>query len=155
MRRLKLDQIDKKILKNLQQEGRITNVELAQRVGISAPPCLRRVRVLEESGYIKSYHAKIDLDALGYSITVFAFVKLTGQSDSDLVEFEKFVMQQSLVRECTLLAGDVDFILKIIAKDWDSYQDFHKNKLIKAPHVTSVKSSLAIRVFKDELGIPM
>ncbi|MCK5284866.1 MAG: Lrp/AsnC family transcriptional regulator [Alphaproteobacteria bacterium] len=155
MRRLKLDQIDKKILKNLQQEGRITNVELAQRVGISAPPCLRRVRVLEESGYIKSYHAKIDLDALGYSITVFAFVKLTGQSDSDLVEFEKFVMQQSLIRECTLLAGDVDFILKIIAKDWDSYQDFHKNKLIKAPHVTSVKSSLAIRVFKDELGIPM
>lgn len=155
MRRTKLDRIDRKILRDLQEDGRITNVNLAKRVGISAPPCLRRVRALEEAGYIKSYHAKVDAAALGYSVTVFALVKLSSQAESELDAFEDLVKNLPMVRECHLLAGDVDFILKIVAKDWDSYQEFHKDVLTKAPGVVSVKSSLAIRSGKDEIGVPI
>ncbi len=155
MRRAKLDRIDKKILRDLQENGRITNVDLAKNVGISAPPCLRRVRALEESGYIKSYHAKIDPASLGYGVMVFAMVKLSSQAESELDTFEALVKKEPMVRECHLLAGDVDFLLKIAAKDWDSYQEFHKDVLTKAPGVVSVKSSLAIRSGKDDVGVPI
>lgn len=155
MRRAKLDKIDKKILERLQADGRVTNVDLAREVGISAPPCLRRVRSLEEKGYIKSYHAKVDAASLGYGVTVFALVKLTSQAEKDLSAFVTRIGQWPLVRECHMLAGDVDFILKVVAKDWDSYQDFLTNELTAAPNVTSVKSSLAIRPVKDEPGVPI
>ena len=155
MRRTKLDRIDKKILRDLQHDGRITNVELAKRVGISAPPCLRRVRALETAGHIKSYHAKIDHTALGFGVTVFAMVKLTSQAEKDLLAFEKRIRELPIVRECHMLAGDVDFVLKIVAKDWDSYQEFLTNELTSAPNVTSVKSSLAIRASKEEPGVPI
>lgn len=155
MRRSKLDKIDRKILRDLQEDGRITNVDLAKNVGISAPPCLRRVRSLEEAGYIKSYHAKIDHSAMGYTVTVFALVKLNSQAEAVLEQFESFVKDLPMVRECHLLAGDVDFFLKVVAKDWDAYQDFHKNVITKAPGVESVKSSLAIRSGKDEVGVPI
>ncbi|MCB1531547.1 MAG: Lrp/AsnC family transcriptional regulator [Alphaproteobacteria bacterium] len=155
MRRSKLDRIDKKILRDLQEDGRITNVDLAKRVGISAPPCLRRVRALEENGYIKSYHAKIDHAAMGYTVMIFALVKLNSQAEAVLDKFEAFAKAQPIIRECHLLAGDVDFFLKIVAKDWDNYQHFHKDVLTKAPGVESVKSSLAIRSGKDEVGVPI
>jgi DNA-binding Lrp family transcriptional regulator len=155
MRRTKLDKIDKKILRDLQEDGRITNVELAKRVGISAPPCLRRVRALETAGYIKSYHAKIDPASLGYGVTVWAMVKLTSQAEKDLNAFEKRIRELPIVRECHMLAGDVDFMLKIVAKDWDSYQNFLTHELTTAPNVTSVKSSLAIRASKEEPGVPI
>lgn len=155
MRRSKLDKIDKKILRDLQEDGRITNVDLAKRVGISAPPCLRRVRALEENGYIKSYHAKVDHSALGYSVTVFALVKLNSQAEAVLEQFESFVKDLPMVRECHLLAGDVDFFVKVVAKDWDAYQEFHKDVLTKAPGVESVKSSLTIRSGKDDIGVPI
>lgn len=155
MRRSKLDKIDKKILRDLQDNGRITNVDLAKNVGISAPPCLRRVRALEDAGYIDSYHAKVDASILGYSVTIFALVKLTSQAEKDLAKFEKQIKEWAMVRECHMLAGDVDFMLKIVAKDWDSYQDFLTHELTAAPNVTSVKSSLAIRSAKDEPGVPI
>jgi len=155
MRRSKLDKIDKKILRDLQDNGRITNVELARNVGISAPPCLRRVRALEDAGYIKSYHAQVDQSIMGYSVTIFALVKLTSQAEKDLEKFEKQIKEWPMVRECHMLAGDVDFMLKIVAKDWDTYQDFLTHELTAAPNVTSVKSSLAIRSAKDEPGIPI
>jgi len=155
MARVKLDRIDLKILKDLQEDGRMTNVELARRAGISAPPCLRRVRALEDAGYIKSYHAKIDASALGYSVTVFAMVKLTSQAEKDLVEFEARIRELPMVRECHMLAGETDFILKVVAKDWDSYQEFLTKELTAAPNVTSVKSSLAIRSAKDIPGVPV
>ncbi len=155
MRRSKLDKIDKKILQNLQQDGRMTNVELAKVVGISAPPCLRRVRALEEAGYIKSYHAQIDPSILGFSVTVFAMVRLESQAEKDLEVFEKHMTSLPMVRECHMLAGEVDFILKIVAKDWDSYQEFLKDELTSAPNVVSVKSSLGIRSAKDEPGVPI
>jgi DNA-binding Lrp family transcriptional regulator len=155
MRRTKLDKIDKKILEILQADGRTSNVDLAKIVGISAPPCLRRVRVLEESGYIKGYNARIDPSILGYGVTVFARVRLESQAEKDLDAFEKLMVAQPIVRECHMLAGDVDFILRIVAKDWDSYQEFLTKELTCAPNVVSVKSSLAIRSAKDEPGVPI
>jgi DNA-binding Lrp family transcriptional regulator len=155
MRRSKLDKIDKKILRDLQDNGRITNVELADRAGISAPPCLRRVRALEKNGFIKSYHAKLSPQSLGYTVTVFAMVKLSSQAKEDLRAFEDTVTGIPEVRECHLLAGEVDYILRIVAKDWDKYQELHTNHLTNAPHVVSVKSSLAIRSGKDEPGVPV
>lgn len=155
LRRTKLDKIDRRILKDLQENGRMTNVELAHNAGISAPPCLRRVRTLEESGYITSYHAKIDPAAMGYGVTVFALVRLTSHAEADLKKFEKQVREWSQVRECYMLAGEFDFILKVVSKDWDAYQNFLTNDLTAAANVTSVKSSLSIRASKDEPGVPI
>jgi len=155
MRGSKLDTVDKKILKLLQEDGRMTNVELAKQVGISAPPCLRRVKALEDSGLIQGYHATIDPSALGYGVTVFAMVKLTSQADKDLKEFESHVCSFDQVRECHMLAGDVDYMLKIVAKDWDSYQEFLMAHLTSAPNVNSIKSSLNIRNPKNSPGVPV
>lgn len=155
MRGTKLDKIDKKILENLQNDGRMSNVDLAKEVGISAPPCLRRVRALEDAGFIKSYHAKINPSVLGFGVTVFASVKLTSQAEKDLETFESKMKSLPMVRECHMLAGDVDFLLKIVARDWDSYQEFLSKELTSAPNVTSVKSSLGIRSAKEEAGVPI
>jgi DNA-binding Lrp family transcriptional regulator len=155
MRRAKLDKIDKKILRDLQSDGRITNVELAKNVGISAPPCLRRVRALEEAGYIQSYHAHLNPASLGYNVTVFAMVKLTSHAESALLKFEKMVADWPLVRECYMLAGEVDFMLKVVARDWDSYQNFLTHDLTSLDNVISVKSSLAIRTAKADPGVPI
>src|SRR5437660_4692987 len=100
----RLDAIDRHILKELQDDGRITNVELARRVGISAPPCLRRMRALEQAGYIKGYRALLDEKLLGYEITVFAMVHLASQAEPDLLAFERFVKSRPLVRECWMLS---------------------------------------------------
>lgn len=155
MKHVKLDKIDLKILSNLQDDGRITNVELAKNAGISAPPCLRRVRALEENGFIKGYHANINKPALGFGVTVFAQVKLVSQAETDLNKFEALIESWPAVRECFMLAGETDFLLKIVAKDWDSYQNFLTHDLTAAPNVTSVKSSLAIRAAKEEPGVPI
>lgn len=155
MARTKLDRIDRKILRDLQDNGRITNVELAKRVGISAPPCLRRVRALEDAGYIQSYHANINNAAMGYGVTVFAMVKLDTQADSELEAFEKLINDEALIREAYLLAGDFDYTLKIVAKDWDAYQEFHQNVLTKAKNVISVKTSLSLKATKKVPGVPI
>lgn len=155
MRRHKLDRIDRKILNDLQDNGRITNVELAQHAGISAPPCLRRVRKLEESGFIKGYNAVLDPVSLGFSVTVFAQVKLASQSEVDLRKFEETVNSWPDVRECHMLTGETDYILKIVAKNWDTYQQFLTQTLTSAPNVSSVKSSLRIRVTKEQPGVPV
>ncbi|HEY8191203.1 MAG TPA: Lrp/AsnC family transcriptional regulator [Alphaproteobacteria bacterium] len=155
MKRIKLDKIDRKILKNLQDNGRITNVDLAKLVGISAPPCLRRVRALEEAGYIKGYHAIVDQQVLGYGVTVFAQVKLLSQAEGDLKKFEGLIKSWPMVREAHMLAGETDFLLRIVAHDWDAYQTFLTNELTAAANITSVKSSLAIRSSKEEPGVPV
>jgi DNA-binding Lrp family transcriptional regulator len=150
----KLDPIDRKILAELQADGRMTNVELARRVGISAPPCLRRVRTLEEQGYIRGYHADVDPRALGFEVQVFAMVGLQSQAEADLVAFENRCRAWSLVRECHMLNGEVDFILKCVAPDLSTFQSFLTEQLTAAPNVVSVKTSLVIRGAKDEPGVP-
>jgi len=155
MSRVKLDRIDRRILSDLQEHGRMTNVELAKRAGISAPPCLRRVRALEKSGFIRGYHADLNAEQLGYTVTVFALVGLTSQAEADLKAFEALVGSWPQVRECHMLAGESDFLLKIVAEDWDSYQKFLTTKLTAAPHVNHVKSSLGIRTSKYQPGVPV
>ncbi len=155
MRRVKLDRIDRRILRDLQGDGRMTNVDLAKRAGISAPPCLRRVRALEESGYIRGYHADINPEALGFGVTVFAQVGLASQAEADLKAFEELVRAWPEVRECHMLAGETDFLLKVVAVDWDAYQKFLTTQLTTAPTVSQVKSALAIRSSKYEPGVPI
>lgn len=150
----KLDPIDRMILAELQADGRMTNVELAKRVGISAPPCLRRVRTLEESGYIKGYHAQVDSRELGFEVQVFAMVGLQSQAESDLSAFEARCNDWPLVRECHMLNGEVDFILKCVAPDLSSFQSFLTSELLTADNVGSVKTSLVIRGAKHEPGVP-
>ncbi|HZT18756.1 MAG TPA: Lrp/AsnC family transcriptional regulator [Dongiaceae bacterium] len=155
MRRVKLDRIDRRILHDLQANGRMTNVELARRAGISAPPCLRRVRALEKAGLIKGYHAEVNGEALGYAVTVFAQVGLSSQAEPDLRAFEALMASYSEVRECHMLAGEADFLLRIVATDWDAYQRFLTTRLTPAPNVSHVKSALAIRTSKAEPGVPI
>lgn len=155
MARIKLDLIDRKILDNLQKNGRMSNVALAKSAGISAPPCLRRVRALEDAGLIRSYHARVDNKALGYGVTIFAKVRLESHADTDLKAFEAACSGWDCVRECWMLTGDTDFLLKIVARDWDDYQMFLTNQLTAAANVSAVKSSLSIRASKNEAGVPI
>ncbi len=155
MRRSKLDKIDRQILHDLQADGRMTNVDLAHRAGISAPPCLRRVRALEEAGFIRGYHALVNPEALGFGVTVFAQVGLSSQAEPDLTAFESLVTSWPEVREAHMLAGETDFLLKVVAADWDSYQRFLTTKLTAAPNVAHVKSALAIRASKFQPGVPI
>src|SRR6478752_6722722 len=150
----RLDAIDRNILKELQDNGRITNVELARRVGISAPPCLRRVRALEQAGYIKGYRALLDEKRLGYEVTVFAMVHLSSQADADLKAFEDFVRAQPLVRECWMLSGEIDFVLKCVAPDLKTFQALVA-ELTSGPHVRNVKTSMTLRNSKDAAMVPM
>ena len=150
----RLDPIDRKILSELQDDGRMTNVELAKRVGISAPPCLRRVRTLEEQGFIKGYHADINARELGFEVQVFAMVGLQSQAEADLRRFEDRCRAWPLVRECHMLNGEVDFILKCVAPDLSTFQSFLTGELLTADNVGSVKTSLVIRGAKDEPGVP-
>jgi DNA-binding Lrp family transcriptional regulator len=154
-RRVKLDRIDQIILHDLQADGRITNVELARRAGISAPPCLRRVRALEEAGFVRGYHADLNPKALGYNVTVFAQVGLSSQAERDLEAFEALVETWPEVRECHMLAGETDFLLKVVAQDWDSYQSFLTTRLTVATNVSHVKSALSIRASKLKPGVPI
>lgn len=142
------------ILAELQADGRMTNVELAKRVGISAPPCLRRVRSLEEAGYIRGFHADVDARALGFEVQVFAMVGLHSQAETDLSAFEAKCADWPLVRECHMLNGEIDFILKCVAPDLSSFQSFLTGQLTSAENVASVKTSLVIRGAKDEPGVP-
>ena len=155
MSRAKPDAIDRRILATLQADGRITNVELASRVGISAPPCLRRVRALDEAGYIKGFHADLNGEALGFGVTAFAHVGLDSQAETDLNAFVALVESWPLVRECYMLAGDIDFLLKVVAHDWDQYQSFLTGTLTAAPNVAHVNTSMAIRATKALPGHPL
>lgn len=151
--RSKLDEIDQRILRELQADGRITNVELASRVGISPPPCLRRVRALEEAGLITGYRAMLDESKLGYDVVCFAFVHLASQSETDLARFQTHIRDWSAVRECWTLSGDIDFILKCVAPDLKAFQDL-VGDLTSLPNVRNVRTALALDRVKDEAIVP-
>jgi DNA-binding Lrp family transcriptional regulator len=155
MRGHKLDDVDHQILHDLQEDGRMTNVDLAKRAGISAPPCLRRVRVLEEAKIIRGYHAEIDPHALGYGVTVFASVSLKSQAEVDLRAFHELIDSWPMVRECHMLTGETDFLLKVVAADWDAYEKFLTTQLTAAPNVATVKSALTIKTTKHMPGVPI
>lgn len=150
-----LDQIDLIILDTLQSAGRTSNVDLAKKVGISAPPCLRRVRRLEEMGAIRGYHANISPDILGYPVTAFTHVGLISQAEVDLAAFERLTQSWPEVRECHMLMGEDDFLLKVVARTVDHYNTFITQQLTPAPNIKHVKSALAIRPSFTKPGVPV
>ena len=151
----KLDAIDMRILSELQADGRITNVELSRRAKITAPPCLRRMRALEKAGFVKGYHADLNGKALGFQVTGFVFVGLASQKDADLKQFEERVRSWPQVRECHMLSGEVDFLLKCVAQDLSAFQSFITDTLTAEKNVASVKSSLVIHASKFAPGVPI
>ena len=154
MSNIKLDKIDLRILRELQNDGRMTNVELARRAGISAPPCLRRVRALQEAGLIRGIHAELDAEALGYEVVFLVLVGLDSQSEKTLTAFEKMVAQWPEVRECHMIRGGGDFMLKLVARN-TAHENALTTKITGAPHVTNVTSFQVIRSSKDVAGVPV
>jgi DNA-binding Lrp family transcriptional regulator len=154
MRRVKLDRIDLHILKDLQDEGRMTNVELAQRVGISAPPCLRRVRALEKAGFLTGYHADLDAERLGFEVMFFALVGLDSQSEGVLTAFERLMSEWEEVRECHMARGPHDFVLRIVARN-TAHENALTTKLTSASHVATVQTIQVIRTAKTLPGVPI
>ena len=154
MQKVKLDRIDRRILRDLQDDGRMTNVELSQRAGISAPPCLRRVRALEDAGYIIGYHAEIAGSLLNYKEMFFALVGLDSQAQSVLQDFETQMNSWPEVRECHMIRGGGDFLLKVVAKDKDQ-RDALTMGITAASHVSTVTTFETIRTAKNLSGIPI
>jgi len=151
---LKIDETHLRILRDLQANGRMTNIELAGRANISAPPCLRRVRALEEDGIIRGYHADIDPASLGFKETFFALVGLDGQSQTVLTGFEDWAAGVSEIRECHMIRGGGDFMLKLLARDKEHRDDLTM-RLTAADHVSNVTTFETIRTSKDETGAPI
>lgn len=151
----RLDATDLKILRELMADGRVTNVTLAQRAGITAPPCLRRVRTLEETGVIRGYHARVDETMLGYNLIVFVMVTLHNHAQADLKAFEDAVLRWPQVRESFMMSGETDYMLKCVARDMPAFQEFLLQELTPTPNVASVKTQVSIRKTKDEPGVPI
>ena len=149
-----LDEVDRQILAELQADGRMTNVELARRVGLSAPPCLRRVRRLEEDRIIRGYHADLDPVALGYQITFFALVGLESQKETVLQSFEQMVRAWPEVRECHMIRGGGDFLLRLVARD-TAHENALTSRLTAVGEVARVQTLQTIRTSKDEGGVPV
>ena len=149
-----LDAIDRRILAELQADGRMTNVELARRAGISAPPCLRRVRRLQEAGIIRGFHADSDAQKLGWQITFFAIVGLDSQKESVLAEFERMVAAWPEVRECHMIRGGGDFLLRLVARD-TAHENRLTERLTGAERVSRVQTLQTIRTSRDLAGVPL
>lgn len=152
---LRLDATDRRILRELMADGALSNVALAKRVGLSAPPCLRRVRALEQAGVIQGYTTLVDEQALGFELTAFALVGLHKQAEPDLRAFEDLVLSWPVVREAHMLSGESDYILKCVTRDLSTFQEFVLKELTAAPNVASVKTNLAIRRAKLAPGVPL
>jgi DNA-binding Lrp family transcriptional regulator len=150
----RLDDTDRLILRHLQADGRMTNVELAQRIGMSPPPALRRVKALEAAGFITGYRALIDEKKLGHEVAFFAFVHLASQAGPDLEAFSAHVRAMPMVRACWTLSGDMDFILTCVAPDMKAFQGFVA-EMTALPNVRNVRTALALDKVKDEGAAPV
>ena len=145
-----LDAIDWKILRELQNDGCVTNVELSSRVGISAPPCLRRVKKLEQNGIIHGYRALLNAPALGMDVVAFCLVGLHHHAESELRTFAELTRSWPIVREAWMVSGESDFMLHCVAPDLAAFQGFVIEKLTSTPNVNTVRTALTIRQVKDE-----
>ena len=151
----KLDHIDEQIIHDLQINGRMTNIELAKRAGISAPPCLKRVQSLQKKNIIRGYHANINPEALGYRVTEFVFISLSSSSEKELRFFEEYIQNFDLVRECYLISGDYDFLLVIVAPDTRDSEAFIEKYIKILDNVSEIVTSLLIRRTKWLAGVPL
>jgi DNA-binding Lrp family transcriptional regulator len=152
---MKLDAIDKSILRALQRDGRLQNVELAKLVGLSPSPCLRRVRLLEEAGVIERYVALLNPAKIGMGLTVFVRVWLTGQDTATVDRFTESIQQLPEVVECHLMAGDCDFLLRVVAADLDAYRRFQIEHLTRIKGVQSVKTEIPMQKIKLSTELPL
>jgi Lrp/AsnC family transcriptional regulator, leucine-responsive regulatory protein len=150
-----LDDIDRRILEVLQDDARISNVELAGRVGLSPSPCLRRVRDLEESGIVRRYVALLDPGAVGLGVSVFVQVSLERQAEKGLDTFEKRVLARPEVLECYLMTGDADYLLRVVVPDVAAFERFLLDHLTRIPGVASIKSSFALKQVKYRTSLPL
>ncbi len=150
-----LDKYDRKLLSELQQDGRISNVDLAQAVKLSESACLRRVRALEQAGYIEGYVAILDQKRLGRSGTVFVHIALRREEQSELAAFEQAVQRIPEIMECYLMTGEFDYILKLVVADMADFERLHNDALTRLPGVSRINSSIAIRAIRKTTEIPL
>ncbi|RFB78498.1 Lrp/AsnC family transcriptional regulator [Methylovirgula sp. 4M-Z18] len=155
MPKIKLDAIDRRILAALQQDGRLTNVQLADKVGLSPSPCLRRVRFLEDAGVIGGYHASLDRRELGLGLTVFVEVKVQRHDDESATAFREAVKARREIISCHLVSGQSDFLLQVVLPDLSAYETFLLDVLLKLPGVSDIRSNFAIQTVKAEGGLPL
>ena len=152
---MKLDHIDHKILKHLQENARITNAELADRVGLSPTPCLRRLRRLESDGIIKGYHTEVDREALGVNVTVIILVKLEREDDKTLREFESEIRKRPEVMECYLVTGKFDYFIRVLVPTLATYETFLSETILRMPNIATVESSFTLREVERKLVMPL
>jgi Lrp/AsnC family leucine-responsive transcriptional regulator len=150
-----LDEIDRRILMALQGNAKLRNVELADAVGLSASPCLRRVKQLEDTGVIRGYATLVDPEAIGLPVSVFVQVTLEKQAESSLEAFEAHIAGWPEVMECYLMTGDADYLLRVVAADLTAYQEFLMQKLTRVAGVASIKSSFALRRIQYRTALPL
>jgi DNA-binding Lrp family transcriptional regulator len=155
MKNHNLDGIDLKILTALQEDARMTNVDVSERAGVSPPPCLRRMRSLENKGFIRGYHARLDPKMLGFEVSGFVSVRLATQNREEIDAFERKIQGWPQVRECHALSGDTDFLLKCVARDLPSFQHFVTETLMRERNVERVKTSLVVRPTAEKPGLPL
>lgn len=150
-----LDDIDRRILAALQRDGRLTNVELAEEVGLSPSPCLRRVRGLERGGLIKGYHATLDRPAIGLGLTVFVGVKVERHRDDTAEAFREAVRAMPQVVSCHLVSGEADFLLQVVVPDLAHYESLLLGHLLRLPGVSDIRSNFAIQTVKEQQALPL
>ena len=155
MPKLELDAIDRRIVAALQADGRLSNVDLADKVGLSASPCLRRVKRLEREGYIDGYRAVLRRDRVGLGFSVFVGVKIEGHANERALVFEKAVAAMPEVIACHLISGEADYLLEVVVPDLESYQQFLVGKLLNLPTVREVRSNIAIQTLKAGAPLPL
>jgi Lrp/AsnC family leucine-responsive transcriptional regulator len=150
-----LDAIDRRIIAMLQQDGRLSNVELAERVGLSPSPCLRRVKRLDRDGFIEAYRAVLQRKRVGLGVTVFVSVRIDGHANERAAKFEEAIMAMSEIVACHLISGDTDYLLEVVAPDLEHYQRFLIGKLLELPIVKDVRSNFAIQTLKAAAPLPL
>jgi DNA-binding Lrp family transcriptional regulator len=155
LRQPDLDAIDRKIIAQLQNDARIANVDLADAVGLSPAPCLRRVRALEESGVIRKHVSLVDPAAVGLAVSVFVHVSLERQVEKALKKFEDAIRTRPEVMECYLMTGDADYLLRVVCADLGAYERFLLDHLTQVPGVASIRSSFALKQVKYSTALPV
>lgn len=152
---MKLDQIDHQILRYLQEDARITNADLAEKVGLSPTPCLRRLRRLESDGVIKGYHAELNRETLGVNVTVIILVKLEREDDTTLREFEAAIKKRPEVMECYLVTGKFDYFIRVVIPSLSAYETFLSETILRMPKVATVESSFTLREVERKVVMPL
>lgn len=151
----KPDNLDRRILASLQRDARLSNVQLAEEVGLSPSPCLRRVRLLEEAGIIRGYHADVDKTGIGLGLTVFVGVKVERHQDETSTAFRKAVVLLPEVVSCHLVSGESDFLLQVVVPDLAAYENLLLGSLLKLPGVSDIRSNFAIATVKPQTALPL